>query len=228
MQVFRVAPESGHCPMQPACLRVAMSGRPNAGNALYLCIPRSSLLMPCASARIIERRREIFILAGAMNRMLILTITLWLGVSATAHAQRQLADQRGEHGDRRNRAARPRSDLRNGRRLQSLCARAAALPVRSGRRVAERHADAVFRLRVRSSQRHLSDCGGTRGRDNGTSRQHQRQRANRHAQRHVGRGWCWRRCLIERGLLGRDTVNGRQRRRRRSLGRRRRMLAAFS
>jgi len=43
--------------------------------------------MPCASARTIERRREIFILAGAMKRMLILTLTLWLGVSATAHAQ---------------------------------------------------------------------------------------------------------------------------------------------
>jgi hypothetical protein len=35
----------------------------------------------------IERRREIFILAGAMKRMLILAVTLWLGVSATAHAQ---------------------------------------------------------------------------------------------------------------------------------------------
>jgi hypothetical protein len=65
----------------------AMSGRPDSGNALYLCIPLSSLLMPCASARTIERRREIFILAGAMKRMLILTLTLWLGVSATAHAQ---------------------------------------------------------------------------------------------------------------------------------------------
>jgi hypothetical protein len=43
--------------------------------------------MPCASARTIERRREIFILAGAMKRMLILAVTLWLGVSATAHAQ---------------------------------------------------------------------------------------------------------------------------------------------
>ena len=133
----------------------------------------------------------------------------------------QLADQRGEHGDRRNRAVRPRSDLRNGR---SLCARAAALSVR---RIAERHSDAVFRLRVRSAP-HLSDFGGTRGCDNGTSRQHQRQRANRHAQRHVGRCWCWRRCLIERRLLGRDTVNGRQRRRRRSLRRHRPMLAAFS
>jgi hypothetical protein len=28
-----------------------------------------------------------FILAGAMKRMLILAVTLWLGVSATAHAQ---------------------------------------------------------------------------------------------------------------------------------------------
>jgi hypothetical protein len=137
----------------------------------------------------------------------------------------QLADQRGEHADRPNRAVRPRSDLRNGRRLQSLCARAAALSVR---RIAERHSDGV-RLRVRSAQRpHLSDFGGSRGCDNGTSRQHQRQRANSHAQRHVGRWWCWRRCLIERGLLGRDTVNGRQRRRRRSLRRHRRMLAAFS
>ena len=35
----------------------------------------------------IERRREIFILAGAMKRMLILAVSLWLGVSATAHAQ---------------------------------------------------------------------------------------------------------------------------------------------
>jgi hypothetical protein len=35
----------------------------------------------------IERRREIFILAGAMKRTLILAVTLWLGVSATAHAQ---------------------------------------------------------------------------------------------------------------------------------------------
>ena len=33
------------------------------------------------------RRREIFILAGAMKRMLTLAVTLWLGVSATAHAQ---------------------------------------------------------------------------------------------------------------------------------------------
>jgi hypothetical protein len=139
----------------------------------------------------------------------------------------QLADQRGEHGDRRNRAVRPRSDLRNGirngRRLQSLCVRAAALSVR---RIAERHADAVFQLRFRSGQRHLSDFGETRGCDNGTNRQHQRQRANRHAQRHVGRWWCWRRCLIELGLLGRDIVNGRQRRPRRSLRRHRRMLAA--
>jgi hypothetical protein len=31
--------------------------------------------------------REIFILAGAMKRMLILAVALWLGVSATAHAQ---------------------------------------------------------------------------------------------------------------------------------------------
>ena len=65
----------------------AMSGRPNSGNALYLRIPLSSLLMPCASARTIERRREIFILGDAMKRMLILTVTLWLGVSATTHAQ---------------------------------------------------------------------------------------------------------------------------------------------
>jgi hypothetical protein len=43
--------------------------------------------MPCASSRTIERRREIFILAGAMKRMLIFAVTLWLGVSATAHAQ---------------------------------------------------------------------------------------------------------------------------------------------
>ena len=35
----------------------------------------------------VERRREIFILPGAMKRMLILAVTLWLGVSATAHAQ---------------------------------------------------------------------------------------------------------------------------------------------
>jgi hypothetical protein len=136
--------------------------------------------------------------------------------------------QRAEHGDRRNRAVRPRSDLRNGRRLQFLCVGAAALSVRSARRIAERHADAVSRLRVRSAQRHLSEFGGTRGCANGTSSQHQRQRANHRAQRHAGRWWCWRRCLIERGLRGRDTVNGRQRRRRRSLRRHRRMLATFS
>ena len=35
----------------------------------------------------IERRREIFILAGAMKQLLILAVSLWLGVSATAHAQ---------------------------------------------------------------------------------------------------------------------------------------------
>ena len=33
------------------------------------------------------KRREIFILACAMKRMLILAVTLWLGVSAIAHAQ---------------------------------------------------------------------------------------------------------------------------------------------
>jgi hypothetical protein len=35
----------------------------------------------------IERRREISILAGAMKRMFILAVTMWLGVSANAHAQ---------------------------------------------------------------------------------------------------------------------------------------------
>src|SRR3984885_7034779 len=39
----------------------------------------------------IERRREIFILAGAMKRTLILAVTLSLGVSATAHAQVSLS-----------------------------------------------------------------------------------------------------------------------------------------
>jgi hypothetical protein len=95
--------------------------------------------------------------------------------------------QRGEHGDSRSGAVRPRSDLRNGRRFQFLCVRAAALSVRSVRRIAERHADAVFGLRVRSAQRHLSEFGGSSSYDNGTSSQHQRQRANRHYQRHVGR-----------------------------------------
>src|SRR5580704_19487546 len=56
-------------------------------NTRYLCIPLSSLFMPCASARTIERRPEIVMLTGAMKRMLILAVTLWLGVSATAHAQ---------------------------------------------------------------------------------------------------------------------------------------------
>src|SRR6266478_9330514 len=51
-----------------------MSGRPDSGNALplhlrdrhqqYLCIPLSFLLMPCAYARTIERRREVFILTA--------------------------------------------------------------------------------------------------------------------------------------------------------------------
>ena len=43
--------------------------------------------MPCAAARTIERRRAIFILLSVMKRMLILAVILWLGVSATAHAQ---------------------------------------------------------------------------------------------------------------------------------------------
>jgi hypothetical protein len=63
-----------------------MSGRLNSGNAAYLCVALSSLLLPCASARIMERRREIFIFSG-MKRLLILTVTLWLGVSASASAQ---------------------------------------------------------------------------------------------------------------------------------------------
>jgi hypothetical protein len=123
----------------------------------------------------------------------------------------QLVDQRPEHVDRRNRSDRPRGDLGNGRRLQSLCARPGALSVRC---IAERHSDGVW-LRVRSAQRpHLSDFGWSRSCDNATSRQHQRQHTKRHAKRHVGRWWCWRRYLIESGLLGRDTINGRQRRRR--------------
>jgi hypothetical protein len=84
---FRSTLTNRHGPGPSARLKCANSGRPDSGNALYLCIPLSSLLMPCASARTIERRREIFILAGAMKRMLILAVTLWLGVSATAHAQ---------------------------------------------------------------------------------------------------------------------------------------------
>ena len=110
--------------------------------------------------------------------------------------------------------------------VQCCCARGGALSIR---RIAERQSDGV-RLRVRSSRRPHLSVSGSRGYsgDNGTSRQHRHQRANRHVQRHVGRCWCWRRCLIERGLPGRDTVNGRQRRRRRSLRRHRPMLAAFS
>jgi hypothetical protein len=42
--------------------------------------------MPCASVRTIERRREISY-TRSMKRMLILTVILWLGVSAIAHAQ---------------------------------------------------------------------------------------------------------------------------------------------
>jgi len=51
----------------------AVSGRPHSGNALrlhlrdrhpYLCIPLLFLLMPCAYARTVERRREVFILAA--------------------------------------------------------------------------------------------------------------------------------------------------------------------
>ena len=60
---------------------------PDSDNALYLCILLSSLLMPGTSARIIERRRDIFILAGTMKRMLLPAVTLWLGMFATAHAQ---------------------------------------------------------------------------------------------------------------------------------------------
>jgi hypothetical protein len=64
-----------------------MSGRPDSGNARYLCILLSSLLMPGASAGIVERQRKIFILAGVMKRMLLPVVTLWLSMFATAHAQ---------------------------------------------------------------------------------------------------------------------------------------------
>lgn len=111
----------------------AIGGRPDSDNARYLCILPSSLLMSGTSARIIEWRREIFILAGAMKRMLLPAVTLWL-----CHGSRagQLADQRAKRFDRLNRVPRPRSDLGNGRRLQSLCARVNALSVR---RIAEPH-----------------------------------------------------------------------------------------
>jgi hypothetical protein len=178
--------------------------------------------------------------------MLILAVTLWLGASATAHAQVsssvgtqpnlqvsaqtgaqvKLADQCGVHGDRRNRAVRPGSDRRNGRKFQYRYVRGGTLSIRC---IAERQSNGV-RLRVRSARRpHLSDSGGGRGyrRDNGTSRRHRRQCANCRAQRPVGRWSCRRRCLTERELPGRDTVNGRQCRRRRPPWRHRRMLSAF-
>jgi hypothetical protein len=37
------------------------------------------------------RRREIFILAGTMKRLVIIAVTLWFGISATAHAQVSLS-----------------------------------------------------------------------------------------------------------------------------------------
>jgi hypothetical protein len=64
--------------------------------------------------------------------------------------------------------------------VQCCCARGGAVFIRH---ITERQFDGI-RLRVRSARRpHLSDSGGSRGYcgDNGTSRQHWRQHANRHA-----------------------------------------------
>jgi hypothetical protein len=174
--------------------------------------------MPCASARIIERGRKIFYTRrrNETNADPSGHLLAW----RVCHGSR--AGQRAEHVDRRDRFVRPRRDLGNGRRLQSLCASANALSVRH---IAERRSNGV-RLRIRSAQRSdLPDFGWSRGCDNGTGRQHRREHSNQHAQRHVGRWWFWRR-LIKSWLLGRDIVNGR-RRRRRSLRRHRRVLAVL-
>ena len=45
-------------------LRQRTSAAPPGLTSAYLCIPLSSLLMPCAYARTIERRREVFILTA--------------------------------------------------------------------------------------------------------------------------------------------------------------------
>ena len=47
-----------------AALRQRTSAAPPGQTSAYLCIPLSSLLMPCAYACTIERRREVFILAA--------------------------------------------------------------------------------------------------------------------------------------------------------------------
>jgi len=53
---------SGH--ERSSGLRQRTSAAPPGQTSAYLCIPLSSLLMPCAYARTIERRREVFILAA--------------------------------------------------------------------------------------------------------------------------------------------------------------------
>jgi hypothetical protein len=155
-----------------------------------------------------------------MKRMLILAVTLWLGVSATAHAQVNSPTNTASTVTGAIVLSGQGVTLATGGGFSPF------LPVLVPCPFGVSLSAILTAFGCASDPRpHLSDFGGSRGCDNGTSRQHQRQRANRQAQRHIGRWWCWRRCLIERGLLGRDTVNGRQRRRRRSLRRNRRMLA---
>jgi hypothetical protein len=57
---------SGH--ERSSGLRQRTSAAPPGQTSAYLCIPLSSLLMPCAYARTIERRREVFYTRGDSKR----------------------------------------------------------------------------------------------------------------------------------------------------------------
>ena len=62
-RVRRAQRYSGQGHERSSALRQRTSAAPPGETSAYLCIPLLSLLMPCAYARTIERRREVFILA---------------------------------------------------------------------------------------------------------------------------------------------------------------------
>ena len=63
-RVRRARRYSGQGHERSSALRQRTSAAPPGQTSAYLCIPLLSLLMPCAYARTIERRREVFILAA--------------------------------------------------------------------------------------------------------------------------------------------------------------------
>jgi len=63
-RVRRAQRYSGQGHERSSALRQRTSAAPPGQTSAYLCIPLLSLLMPCAYARTIERRREVFILAA--------------------------------------------------------------------------------------------------------------------------------------------------------------------